>query len=288
MQWLILAILALVGLRVIRLLARRHQKRTFREYGYAIEKQDLGRFGIVEFARWLHPRVKPVRFTEADIDALAEFVREGDFVIDIGAHMGDTTVPMAVAAGKKGTTLAIEPNPHVFEILKVNAGLNADRTHIVPACFAATEDDGSYTFLYSDASFCNGGNLGTIADQSHRHAFPLEVEGRNLEAILRRDYADKLKDLSYIKIDGEGYDKEIIASISNILREFQPTLVAEVLKKLTAEERGQMYDLIRDCGYLPYLLSRTGSLKGQLIERGDMQAWRHFDILALPESRADA
>jgi FkbM family methyltransferase len=287
MQWVALAffaLLAFVAYHVVRALRRRHEKRSFHEYGYVIEHHDLGRFGTMEFARWLHPRVKPEVFHESDVDALTEYVSAGDFVIDIGAHMGDTTVPLALAAGKAGTTLAIEPNPYVFKVLEVNARLNQDRTHIVPACYAVTDEDGTYTFLYSDASFCNGGNLSSIADQSHRHEFPLDVEGRNLETILRRDFADELDRLTYVKIDAEGYDKEIVASLANILKEYRPALVTEVLKKLSDEERDEMYDVLRECGYQPYLHTRGRPLKGQALDREDMKSMRHFDILALPEA----
>jgi FkbM family methyltransferase len=287
MQWVILAIVAFLAIRIVRMLARRHQKRTFREYGYVIEQHDLGRYGTMEFARWLHPRVKPETFSEAEVDGLREYVSEGDFVIDIGAHMGDTTVPLAYAAGKTGTTLAIEPNRYVYKILEANAGLNKDKTNIVPGCYAVTDEDGRYTFLYSDASFCNGGNLGSIADQSHRHEYPLEVEGRRLETILRRDFADKLDRLSYVKIDAEGYDKDIIASIADILREFKPVLVTEVLKKLNDDERDQMYDIIRSCGYELFQHTRSRPLKGEPIDRDTMKTLRHFDILALPEGHGD-
>ena len=34
----------------------------------------------------------------------------------IGAHIGDTTLPIALAAGKKGFVLALEPNPYVFHV----------------------------------------------------------------------------------------------------------------------------------------------------------------------------
>ena len=287
MEWLIVIVLIAVGYYAFRLIRRRRAKHTFKEYGHSIKRHDVGPYGTMDFALWLHPRVwsqNVEHFEPSEIDALREYVSEGDLVIDIGAHMGDTTVPLAFAAGKTGITLAIEPNPHVFKVLEVNAKLNTEKTNIVPMCFAVTESDGKCTFLYCDASFCNGGDLGSIEDQSHRHNFPLEVDGRNLETILRRDYKDELHRLTYIKIDVEGYDKEVIRSISGIFREFRPTLVAEVLKKLTPAERDDLYDVLQSCGYQPYLHTGSMPLKGQRINRDDMNNWRHFDILAIPEN----
>jgi len=287
MEWLIAILLFAVGFYAVRLIRRRREKYTFKEYGHSITRHDVGRYGKMDFALWLHPRVwaqNVEHFEQSEIDALREYVSEGDLVIDIGAHMGDTTVPLAFAAGQTGITIAIEPNPYVFKVLEINAKLNSESTNIVPMCFAVTESEGKCTFLYSDASFCNGGDLGSIEDQSHKHKFPLEVDGRNLENILRRDYKDKLHRLTYIKIDVEGYDKEVIRSISGILREFRPTLVAEVLKKLTPAERDELYDVLQSCGYQPYLHTASIPLKGQRINRDDMSNWRHFDILAIPEN----
>jgi len=50
--------------------------------------------------------------------------RKGDLAVDIGANIGDTTVPMALVAGSEGMVLGFECNPVIFEILAVNEKLN--------------------------------------------------------------------------------------------------------------------------------------------------------------------
>ena len=55
---------------------------------------------------------------------------------------------MALAVGPQGCVLALEPNPHVFEVLKKNADLNAAKPAIVPLMFAATEESGDFAFEY--------------------------------------------------------------------------------------------------------------------------------------------
>lgn len=91
------------------------------------------------------------------LDFFRQYSKSSGLAIDIGAHTGDTTVPMALAIGPKGTVLAFEPNPHVFRVLQKNSELNRSKTNIVPLCFAATDHDGEFEFNYSDASYCNGG-----------------------------------------------------------------------------------------------------------------------------------
>jgi FkbM family methyltransferase len=39
-------------------------------------------------------------------------------IIDIGTYTGDTTVPMALAVGKGGIVLGLEPNQYVYKILE--------------------------------------------------------------------------------------------------------------------------------------------------------------------------
>jgi FkbM family methyltransferase len=47
-------------------------------------------------------------------------IEEGDVVLDVGACIGDTTLPMAIKAGAKGKIIAVEPNPANIEYLRLN------------------------------------------------------------------------------------------------------------------------------------------------------------------------
>ena len=49
---------------------------------------------------------------------------------------------LALAAGRAGCVLALEPNRYAFDILAANARLNPDATRIEPRCCAATPPPG--------------------------------------------------------------------------------------------------------------------------------------------------
>src|SRR2546428_685326 len=118
-------------------------------FGFVIEAHDLPREGRIEVARWLHPGAYPIAplQVQAAVDQLRRFLRPGDVAIDIGAHTGDTTIPIALAVGATGRVLGLEPNPYVFPVLERNASLNPAKTSILPLNFAAMRTDGLYDFL---------------------------------------------------------------------------------------------------------------------------------------------
>ena len=263
-------------------LLRRRRQLPFAEYGHELREFQLPRDGRVEFAQWLHPFDRPTAITQAAVDAIRRFVRPRDFVIDIGAHTGDTTVPLALAAGPSGCTLAVEPNPHVFKVLAQNAALNRDRTHIIPRSFAATERDGRFVFHYSDASYCNGGFKSQQRWWFYRRKYPLVVEGRNLRNVLRNEFAAWLPKLAYVKVDAEGYDRAILQSLLPILRDARPVIRTEVFRKLMAGERYALYDLLAGIGYRIHRYRDDDDTCGELVVREDMTREKHFDLLAVP------
>ena len=256
------------------------------EYGSEVKTFEIDGIGKVEFAQWLHPSEKPVVLTHSHVDFYRELAQKGGVIVDIGTHTGDTTVPMALAVGKEGLVIGLEPNKYVFKILETNARLNKDITSIDAFCFAATKDEGSFIFNYSDASFCNGGFLSEIQNQKHNHNYELEVQGKNLQDFLYKNYAERLDKLDLIKIDAEGYDKEILKTIPKILETYKPNLMIECYKKLTSEERDELFDITAGHGYTLYYLENfeEGGLKVE-ISKDQMSDKKHFEMLAIHKDR---
>ncbi|KYG78829.1 FkbM family methyltransferase [Roseivirga echinicomitans] len=269
--------------------AKKAIKSTFKEYGHKIKQFDIDEYGRVEYAQWLHPFEGPKSVTKSQVNFYKEFAEEGQMIIDIGAHTGDTTVPMALAVGQKGIVLGLEPNPYVYKILEENSKLNQEITNIVPLPFAATIEDGEFVFNYSDASFCNGGFLSQIKNRKHKHNYELKVEGRDLQKFLNENYADRLSQLSLLKVDAEGYDKDILNGLSNLISTYRPNIMAECYKRLTKEEREELYDAMAKHGYTVYMndihyLSDgfVDTAKRVKLTKDTMSIKKHFEIIAIP------
>jgi len=273
-------------------LRRKKLKKECHEYGSVVETFQVGIDGEVKVAQWEHPFYHPFKLDEGLISFYRQFIQPGDFAIDVGAHTGDTTIPMALAAGVTGAVLALEPNKYVYRILEENARLNTDKINIIPQCIAATADDGVFSFNYSDASFCNGGFLSKREVTDRHHKYTLEIQGRNLDRLLRKDFAEYLPKLSFIKVDAEGYDKEIIKNLLGIIHDFHPFILSECNHYLVKAEREELFDVMSAGGSTLYQIgldqSRASdfrSVNKQPLKRSDMMKHAHYDILAVPPER---
>ncbi len=257
----------------------------FARWGCRVYDFQLPTDGLVQYAQWLHPADSRKEISQQEIDGLRQFIDRGDFAIDIGAHSGDTTVPIALAAGPTGCVLALEPNPYVFEVLEVNSTLNPRKTRIEPRCFAATEEEGDFVFHYTDASFNNGGFRSRQRWKLFRRRYPLKVSGRNLLTVLREEFAKWLPKLKYVKVDAEGYDRAVLESILPVLQEARPVIRTEVFRKLLGSERRALFNLLAGAGYEVFRFEGGAAPRGRRLALADMTAEKHFDILAMRKSQ---
>jgi FkbM family methyltransferase len=254
-----------------------------RTYGSEVRAFDLPVDGAIEYAQWLHPGESPKTIRQDVVDQLRRFIRPGDVVIDIGAHTGDSTIPLALAAGPTGCVLALEPNPYVFPVLAKNAGLNRDKGTIVPLEFAATPSAGPVTFEYSDAGYCNGGRHDGISRWRHGHAFPLTVRGEHLPSWLAANRPDLVDRIRFIKVDAEGYDLAVLESLSDLVHRLRPFIRAEVYRHLSPDRREALVGFFVSRGYVLHRVKDDADYLGEPVAPADVMRWRHFDVFAVPQ-----
>ncbi|MBK6929911.1 MAG: FkbM family methyltransferase [Saprospirales bacterium] len=238
--------------------------------------------GPVAFANWLNPLVTPKEIRQEEVDFFKKYVRKGDLAIDIGANIGHLSMAVALAAGKEGLVLAFDPNPHVFRILQVNAGLNPGKTNIHPLNMAVTDQADTFFYRSSEASFNNGGITAGASDFHGRFVLPTKVQGVVLKDLLEERYAGWLSKLTLVKIDTEGYDLEVIKSIRGLLGQYKPVVISECFGKNTPEQRHEHFDLLAGLGYRLYhiagFVADTPLIPIEKPE--DMNRWKHFDFIA--------
>jgi FkbM family methyltransferase len=251
-------------------------------YGHDVRAFNLPRDGRVEYAQWLHPGETPKVPRQEAVDHLRVFLRPGDVAIDIGAHTGDSTLPMALACGPTGLVLALEPNPYVYAVLERNASLNAGKAAILALNFAAAPAKGEMEFEYSDAGFCNGGRHEGISRWRHGHAFTLRVRGEHLPSYLDAHHQDIVGRIRYIKVDAEGYDLAVLESMAPIIDRVRPFVRAEVYKLTSQGQRQQLFAFFESRGYSVRRVEGDTNYFGEQLCAEDMTRWPHFDVFAVP------
>ena len=265
---------------------RKKARRVTQEYPAKVDSFFIEGIGNIEFANWDNPLVPQIKLNKQTIDFFKQFIKEGDLAIDIGANIGDTTVPMALCTGATGLTIGFDPNPYVYKILEKNAALNAGKMNIVPVNYAISKEDEEFYFISSEASFGNGGISKAPNSKHGKFIYPDKIKGVNLKKLLEEKYNDWLNKFSFIKIDTEGYDKEIIKSISNLLSQYKPTIIAESFGKSTNAEKIELYEVIERIGYdIYYFEDFSIQAKVQkLLDKNEIAKWKQtINVYAIPK-----
>jgi FkbM family methyltransferase len=265
--------------------ARKIARRVTKEYPTTIDTFQTKDYGAIRFANWDNPLVAHKEIDQKYLDFFKKFIKEGDLALDIGANIGHMTVPMGFITGKKGLTMGFDPNPYVFKILEVNANLNADKTNIQCFNFAITDEDDTYFYNSSEASFNNGGISKEPNNQHGKFALSQKIQGVKLEDFLKKEFPTQLPNLRLIKIDTEGYDKEIIKSIANLLVEYGPVVISECFKDNTPESRFEQFELLHSKGYSLFYIEdfSIDTTILPILKKEDMLKWKHFDLYAIKE-----
>jgi len=191
-------------------------------------------------ARGRHALLHPPRAHPA---ALA-FLGPGALAIDIGANLGEWTVPLARAVGMGGQVLACEPAPLAAKALEATLRANALRQAEVIRC-AIGDHDGSAEFaipVVTSARTDTGTARIGAAGLGHE---ALSVPLSSLDSLAAERSFERV---DLIKIDVEGHERQVLDGAEATLRRFRPTLVIETGHEATGDRRA-IHDGLHGLGY---------------------------------------
>ena len=177
--------------------------------------------------------------TRHEDDIIERFTpKQGDIVVDIGAHMGRYTIIASKRVGTNGKVVAIEAHPGNFEMLNRNIKLN-QLTNVIPLNYAAysketkiklylPDEESGYTMHHSIMS----NYVFTKYKDKTADKF-VEVSANTLDYLLQ---LKGLTDVNWIKIDVEGAEFEVLKGAANVLSKSKDiSLLIEVHGKDTYE-----------------------------------------------------
>ena len=179
------------------------------------EVADLGRFYVDDNRGRLKKKLLSGKPHEPHV--IREFEKNlapGDTALDIGAHIGALTVPMARLIGPEGTVYAFEPQRKIYRELVHNIKLN-ELSNVVPLHFAVSSKTGIIE-MNTDPRADDG--VAAIGEGGE------EVEARTIDSF-------GFSDVSLMKIDVEGHELEVLRGAEKTIGALHPVIIVEIWKR---------------------------------------------------------
>lgn len=157
------------------------------------------------------------------LSILKEFVRKGDWAIDVGAHYGVYAQRLAALASP-GSVVAFEPLPEVYEVLKEVA----TRTpHLI--CERCAVSDGREANVELSIPYLPGGvPEPALATQDN---LQLRIFRRHSVPCKKLDDYHIGGRLAFVKIDVEGHEDRVLLGMRNLIEKYSPVIQVEISAK---------------------------------------------------------
>jgi FkbM family methyltransferase len=201
--------------------------------------------------------------------AALAYLRPGAVAIDIGASLGEWTIPLARAVGEGGQVLACEPAPVAAKALQATLGANALRQAEVIRC-AVGDHDGIAEFsvpVITSARTDTGTARIGAAGPGHE---TLNVRLSSLDSLAAERGLDRV---DLIKIDVEGHERQVLDGANATLGRCRPALVIETGHEADGDRREIHHRLCR-LGY---------RMLGILLDHGMAEAgWDAYVAIETP------
>jgi FkbM family methyltransferase len=159
---------------------------------------------------------KVMTFHEDDILEHHFAPKEGDIVIDIGAHIGPYTIIASKRVGPNGKVIAIEADPDNFDLLSRNIQLNKLSNVTALNYAACSKEKKIKLYLPSGVGRSSHTKYNTIMpNRAHGKEKFVEVKANTLDYLLQSNII-KQEEVNWIKIV-EGAEYEVLKGAKDIL-----------------------------------------------------------------------
>lgn len=145
--------------------------------------------------------------------------KEGDIVVDIGAHMGRYSITSSKLVGPHGKVIAVEAHPYNFKLLQRNIRLNGLTNVTTLNCAVYSKKDKlklylpdeeqGYTMHHSLMTNYLVSKYSEGIEQKY-----IEVQAYTLDNLMQRS---GITQINWIKIDVEGAEYEVLRGAREIL-----------------------------------------------------------------------
>lgn len=195
------------------------------------------------------------RLGEPELHEVQRLVRPGSIAVDVGAHFGTYSVALARLVGRRGQVISIEPVEE--DALLLERGARALHLPITVLCCALSAGEGEAELrvpLLGGARKTALSSLEAITQAGDPAQTEVRVvRTRRLDDVL----ANANRPVSFLKIDVEGHELEVLAGAECTLRKHRPNILIEINNDLGVRPVEQVFERILALGY-----------RGEFLEEG--------------------
>lgn len=201
--------------------------------------------------------------------AVVDAVQPGDWAVDIGANVGSVAGQLCRTVGPDGLVWAVEPLPRNLERLRALVETNGLAQLEVIACALGARQGTAAIRLGGEGS--SGYSSFTASWISHGS---LDVRTERLDDLTAG--AGHGRPLRLVKLDVEGFEREVLAGAEATLRRWRPLVYCEfndIILTDAGSSSAELLGTFRELGY---------SVAPAWRRAGERLAGRNVDLLMVP------
>lgn len=191
--------------------------------------------------------------------------------IDVGANIGNHTIGLH---GHFHHCHAFEPDPRTFRLLKANT---ANRPNIICHKTALSDRDGISAFSQHRT------NTGKshIVDPPQPQSPPTSQSLINVETTRLDNTSSASEKVSFIKIDVEGHELEVLKGAQKLLTTQMPIILLELLATDIRGHRAASLDFLAEIGYTRFYSLETSYIQIAALAKLPSLKWINHIILGM-------
>lgn len=207
-------------------------------------------------AKELHDQRWDVDHDERDfLEALKAHLHPGETALDIGAHLGEFTLPLAMILGEKGCVLSFEPEERTYQRLVDHVKLNG-LTNVQVFKKALGDKDGAGKIFFGDG---RAPSMVPLESDMTIRSVSENIEIARGDTFFARE---RLPMPHAVKIDVEGYEYAVLRGLCSTLASPTCRLICveihpELLPSGVSAET--IMELLRSLGYGQFNTKRRDS-----------------------------
>jgi FkbM family methyltransferase len=161
------------------------------------------------------------------IKRIFEFVTPESLVIDVGANIGDWTIPLSKKVGKEGKVLSFEPNEETVRVLRQRT---KKLTNVKIMAMGLSDKEEQLELLIPKEISCPP--TAAIAKTANHLNNKKDTEVTIVQVKKLDQIIDELnlKNITFVKIDVEGHELNVLKGFKKGIVKNRPVILMEILK----------------------------------------------------------